>query len=252
MLTSIQTFVTNNEADKDRFFACFSSITNPIKEEFAMTKVSINNPRRKVNIKIGDRFGRLTVIKDVGKIKGRLHFECICDCGNTYTAMGKSIYSGHTKSCGCLWMESITKHGMYKTATYEAWSHIIQRCTNPKDKIFYHYGGRGITVCDRWSKFENFLEDMKEKPEGLTIERIDNDKGYSKENCCWDTQTAQSRNQRLNIKNKTGVRGVYWHKKNKKYCVQITVNYKTYHIGLFSNIEQAAIARKEAEEFYWR
>ena len=218
-----------------------------------MTKVSINNPRRKVNIKTGDRFGRLTVIKDVGKIKGRLHFECICDCGNTHIVGKKNLFRGNTKSCGCLWTESITKHGMHKTATYEAWGHIKQRCTNPKDKNFYHYGGRGITICDRWLKFENFLEDMGEKSEEcLTIERKNNELGYFKENCCWDTRTAQRRNQRLSKKNKTGVSGVHFAKKNKKYCVQIKVNYKRYYIGLYNTLEEAAIARKEAEELYWK
>jgi len=140
---------------------------------------------------------------------------------------------------------------MSKTPTYNTWSGIIKRCNNQKNPAYNSYGGRGITVCEDWLKFENFYEDMGKKPNGLTIERIDNDKGYYKENCCWDTPVQQARNRRLQKSNKTGKAGVYWDKQRQKYRVRITEENKRHHIGRFPTIEQATVARKEAEQKYW-
>lgn len=200
---------------------------------------------------VGERFGRLIVIeKDHNQNRGT-YWKCQCDCGNIKSVRGDHLQGGKTKSCSCLRKTRAITHNMTNTGTYEAWEHIKQRCSNHKDKGFHNYGGRGIKVCNRWLKFENFYEDMGNRPEGLTIERKNNELGYYKENCKWATYTEQARNKRIKKNNKTGVTGIHWNKKTQKYCVQIRANNKTMHVGLFTNIEEAINARKQAEQKYW-
>lgn len=157
---------------------------------------------------IGQRFGRLIVIKHVGINKWKNStWLCQCDCGKKKTICGNNLRRKVTQSCGCLQVEGIaqrsTKHGHNKrgktTRTYRSWMHIIQRCTNPNNEYYYLYGGRGIKICRRWMKFENFLEDMGESPGfGYSIDRINNNQGYYKENCRWTTPKEQQRNTRDN------------------------------------------------------
>lgn len=197
----------------------------------------------------GKKFSRLTVVLEAGKDKSdNVVWDCQCDCGNSVTARGDSLRSGNTKSCGCIKSEIHTTHGMWKTPEYESWRGMIQRCSNTKNVNYDYYGGRGITVCARWLKFENFFEDMGKRPECLTIERMNNELGYFKENCKWASRTEQCVNQRINKNNKTGVRGVYWNKREKKYHARIGFKRQEYHLGYFDTIEEAAIVRKRAEE----
>ena len=201
---------------------------------------------------VGKRFGRLVVVEEAGKNKSKsILWACKCDCGNTKVLIGGNLRSGDTKSCGCIQKERLTTHGMSGTSTYKIWEMMIQRCYNPNNTHYKDYGGRGIILCAEWLKFKGFFDDMGVRPIGLSIDRIDNEKGYYKANCRWATQTEQVRNQRISKNNTTGFTGVWWSKQRQRYVAEIKVAYKKYHIGVYKILEQAVIARKEAEQKYW-
>jgi len=146
----------------------------------------------------GQKFGRLTVINFAEIRKKRTYWNCKCDCGNTVVVKGDNLKKGNTQSCGCFKKEIHTKHGKWLTPEYRAWQHMIQRCTNKKDKFYKDYGERGITVCDEWRSFVNFYTDMGERPKGMSLERKNNNEGYNKENCVWATMQEQQNNTRQN------------------------------------------------------
>lgn len=158
----------------------------------------------------GERFGRLDVLgRTDNDKKGNSRWLCRCDCKDRK----EKIISGYnlthliTQSCGCLRIEQLversSKHGHSQrgkvTRTYTSWCQMLNRCSNPNREDYHYYGGRGITVRNRWMKFENFLEDMGECHEGYSINRIDNNKGYCKENCHWATWEEQARNKQNNL-----------------------------------------------------
>lgn len=157
---------------------------------------------------VGRRFDRLVVIGFAGRTRRYVaHWKCYCDCGERPTVAGHHLKAGTTKSCGCLVVETMqrtrTKHGLTGTTEYRLWCGMLRRCYNPNEKSYPIYGGRGITVCDRWrgeGGFENFLADMGKRPPGkYELERKKNHLGYSPKNCCWATKEAQSNNRRTNI-----------------------------------------------------
>ena len=140
------------------------------------------------------------VLEYAGKTKKRdSKWLCQCDCGNKSVVWAQSLRKGSTQSCGCLMRErtiaaEYQAHGKTLTPVYKRWRGIIQRCTNPNSAGFPKYGGNGISVCDRWRKFENFLADMGEPPPGTSIHRINNSGNYEPENCKWATIEEQNRN----------------------------------------------------------
>ncbi len=148
----------------------------------------------------GAKYGRLTLLEREGKS----HVRCMCECGTEKSYWLGHVIHGKTQSCGCLHREisSVvltarqTTHGKFGSKIYSIWTGMLQRCKNPKHQAFESYGGRGITVCKRWERFENFYTDMGDVPIGLTLERVKNHLGYSPKNCVWATRKVQNNNRR--------------------------------------------------------
>lgn len=156
---------------------------------------------------VGDRFGRLVVTSDRVKVGDHYKLGVVCDCKVEKLVSKYSLLNGLTKSCGCMHREATAKlgeanlkHGKTESPAYSAWSSMRQRCKNKNDKDYKRYGGRGIEVCVEWEEFENFYIDMGDPPKGMSLDRADNSKNYSKDNCRWATPKQQANNRRSSRK----------------------------------------------------
>ena len=168
---------------------------------------------RDLSLLIGKKFNRLTIIRESPSVKTsggnskRVVF-CLCDCGNSKDFILQCVLTGVSKSCGCYNIESISsrmkiinkKHGYFHTDEYNIWRSIKKRCLCVNNTGYKNYGGRGISICDEWlNSVECFINDMGMRPDKTySIARIDNNKGYYKENCRWATKKEQCQNQRTN------------------------------------------------------
>ena len=193
------------------------------------------------------------LIKDLGmrfisdksrqRVRYRL-YECQY-CGREFEAVMYGVHSGDVRSCGCL-VGGLITHGLTQHRFYNTWCSMKHRCYNIKRQEYKWYGGRGITVCEEWLDVRNFIawcEMTHPNTEGVSLDRIDNDKGYSPENCRWTTKTTQNINQRMQKNNTSGFVGITWHTFSNRWRVRININRQRVNIGSFKTKEEAVLAR---------
>lgn len=175
--------------------------TTSVMIDLSAPTIRQNTDRRKPGPKPIDltnsRFGRLTALTYAGESR----WICLCDCGNSTTVRTPELKRGRTQSCGCIHREIVKSgvcrrtHGMASTPEYRSWTSMIRRCTDPTAFGYHRYGGRGITVCERWlHSFPAFFEDMGSRPAGTSIDRLENDGNYELGNCRWATRAEQNAN----------------------------------------------------------
>jgi len=201
---------------------------------------------------IGQKFGRLTVLKEAPKPQGLKYkvqrcWLCVCECGENIVVRMGNLRNGN--STGCRACRNIS-HGKSGTKEYYSWQSMKDRCNNPSNEQYADYGGRGITVCKRWlNSFENFYADMGPRPNGKTLDRYpDNDSDYGPGNCRWGTYYEQAINKRIQKSNTSGIVGVNWHKKIGKWQARIERFGRSYFLGSYKDFFEACCARKSAEQ----
>ena len=167
-------------------------------------------------------------------------------CDKEFETLMDSVRTGQTKSCGCLKAKSKITHGLKHHKFYPTWANMIHRCIKPSNSRYKDYGARGITVCEEWLDVTNFVawcEETYPNIKGYSLDRIDNDKGYSPENCRWADKVTQNTNQRKSSANTSGFVGVYWDISKNKWTAKVRSNNKLKHLGQFDSIEEAVLAR---------
>ena len=186
--------------------------------------------------------------KEGSKKKDRYGIYKCGFCGTEFKARTYDINNGYSKSCGCYKSSKLSNrnktHGLGATRVYTIWRDIKRRTLNPKNKQYNDYGGRGITICDEWLDVQNFYDWAMENgySDELSIDRIDNDGGYSPENCRWTTKSIQARNTRIAKNNTSGYKGVSYRKDNNKYKAQICVDKNDIYLGLYPTAVEGAVA----------
>lgn len=202
----------------------------------------------------GAKFGELTIVGMAPRRGTNKFVYCTCSCGNPeiIEVFIGNLGRGHTTSCGCAFKEAITKHGLHNTLEYRVRTYMIQRCYNENHESYLDYGGRGITVCDRWlESVENFYSDMGPCPDGMTLERIDVNGNYCPENCKWETSGNQGYNKRIRSNNKSGRTGVSWRGPDAVWVAQIGFEGRVIPLGSSPSFEIAVKIREEAELKYY-
>ena len=195
------------------------------------------------------------LIEDLGmlfateKSKSKTRFGLYrCECGNEFKSVTTDIKRGQVSSCGCYrkkkHIETQTKHGLTKHPLYQTWLGMIYRCNNPENISYKRYGAIGIYVCDRWLDVNNFIYDMYPSyEEGLTIDRINESKVYSKDTCRWATKAQQAQTtRRIRSCNKSGYRGVYFDKRSSKWRACILSSGKRINLGYYTTAKDGAMA----------
>lgn len=221
---------------------------------------------------IGERFGRLTTKEGVDPhVTPSGHktrrYLCACDCGKDKVVLQNALRSGATQSCGCLQAESVPclREGAKglrvgcdrEDYRYNVWSMMVQRCYEENHDSYPSYGGSGKLVCDRWLQprgegFKNFCSDMGLRPYKNKFDRVDNDLGYTPDNCRWVDDKTSVINRGISRNNTSGCKGVVWNRQKNKWQAQITVDYRHKNLGLYSDWFDAVCARKSAELIYFR
>lgn len=203
---------------------------------------------------VGQKFGRLTVVKRSSKVgENSVKWLCRCECGKEKITTRSHLKSGTVKSCGCLLIDTNkktkTKHGLSNDELYDVYHNMTRRCYDVKNEKYSCYGARGISVCEEWMNvgdgINNFVSWCKSNgyEKGLQIDRIDNDGNYEPSNCRFVTSRQNSLNRRMLKSNTSGYEGISFRKDNKKWTSRIKINFKDIYLGCFKTIEDAVIAR---------
>lgn len=193
------------------------------------------------------KFGRLTATRLAGRDGNRIMWECLCECGTHKLVRGSHLVSGATISCGCYRKDMMTTHGLYKHPLYHVWGGMNSRCNDSNNKAYKNYGGRGVTVCDRWRDFKNFYTDvLPTYSSGLEIDRIDVNGDYCPENCRWVTPQQNNMNRGANLRSTSVFKGVSWNLNAKKWTAKIKKDGKGKHLGYYTDEGDAARAYNKA------
>ena len=211
-----------------------------------------------MQVNIGEVFNRLTVLEKPHTLKSRKVVKCKCACGEVKTVRVDGLKAGTTGSCGCYRVDQlrnkICTHKMTNTPTYQIWEAMLQRCNNPNASNYNSYGGRGIKVCESWvgeHGFINFLNDVGERPNSFSLDRIDVNGHYKKANCRWADASLQGFNTRISSNNTSGRTGVSWDKGKSKWAAYIMKDRKKINLGRYLNLTDAVNAREQGELKYY-